>query len=224
MKRWIFFLSYIVFFTAVPICVFYFWPVKTPNIFQDLDAYRNNFIENPRQPTLNADSTADSINPYLSIDLHWQDSVKHIADSINPPDNSHVVSPTEEKEYDQLMVNSFDSVLKVFPFSIAVLFCFLISILSALILAIRKFARPGERTGWVIAGISVFNLLYLPAMMYFILFKAGGLSWYGLLPVMELMETTGGMIFGILLLAIYLVTIALAVIGTMKAKTIEPGK
>src|SRR6476620_3522280 len=82
MKRWIFFISYILFFTVAPIGVYYLWPVNVPS--ELLDGFGpidysdsgSTYYPNANLHHINADSTKDSINPYLSIDLHWQDSMK----------------------------------------------------------------------------------------------------------------------------------------------------
>lgn len=218
LKRWLFFLSYILFFTAAPVCVYYFWPADTSEIKSMLDPGADSMDATGNDIMID-DAPVDSTNPYALSDQHWSDSVRR-SDSIQMVKNG--VTFIDAQEMTRSVEDSLEHVYRMANCSWAVIFCFGLSLLFALGISIYKFCNPGKKLGGLIAGISVYNFLYLPGVISFIFLKFSVYAFYvifgfaGMLP-----GRLRFFVFGMVLL-VYLFTIILGVLGVVKG--IKTGK
>ena len=213
LKRWLFFLSYIIFFMAIPALTYYLWPAN------------NSELENLTQAMTTTDSTdtsimpdsqvIDSANPYRLIDKQWRDSVNK-ADSIRMVQNGVVFGNMQDEitATNKVVVNIF----RIMNFIKALQICFVASQLFAFGLSIYKLQRPGKKLGGVIAGISVFNLLYLPAAMIFISVQFPLFIIYAIYFIAGYSLGISGILIWVMLLLIYISTIILTIIGVRKER------
>jgi hypothetical protein len=223
MKRWIFFISYIIFFITVPFAAYYLLPVSDVPGLDMADITEGQ--DNPQQSKLNSDSTADSVNPYLSIDRHWEDSVKHLTDSMNKADSIKKVNGGVKyfsaSDYNQMLSDGITGMFRSLHFVYASLTCFFFSFIIVFALSIQKLIRPLSRTGWIITGLCVFNILYLYGMIFLSFFKEGIAAWYEFYGFIMLFAAPAGLVIELLLALLFILTILFTVIGAIKKKAIE---
>jgi hypothetical protein len=214
LKRWLFFLSYIIFFTAVPVLIYYFWPAKNSEL-ENLTSTMT--AVDPGDSAMIGEPVIDSANPYAIIDKQWRDSVNK-ADSIRMVE-SGVVFGNMQGEITETN-KAVEKIFRITNFIKALRICFVASLLFAFGLSIYKLQWPGKKLGGLIAGISVFNFLYLPAAMIFISVQLPLFVIYAIYFIAGYSLGIPGVLMSLVVLLIYISTIILVIIGVRKGRKI----
>jgi hypothetical protein len=147
-----------------------------------------------------------------------------VQNDFSSPDAQVIVDPNVQDENAelQLAVESYNDSLTAVAGAIyavgAMVLCFFVSVLVALILAIVKFSRPQKKLGGITLGILIFNVLYLPVYvlaMFLIYPYVGYFSMYFLAYAKPDLSLE---IY--ILAAVFIITIIFLIAGAVRGKKI----
>lgn len=198
LKRWIFFLIYILVFTAIPVCVYHFQkiPSEETQMADWTDFYQ------PGDSALMPDSQ------WIIVDEHYMDTLnKHGRGVTYLPGN------TDFGQYDIVRLEN----CRTYGF-----FFLVLSLIIGLAVSAYFYFYPGKKLRGIMTGLILFNFFYLPFVMALASLNIGNFFVYFFYMIPGYIENvTGGGTHILILLMIYIMTIVLTIMASRKQKKSE---